>query len=537
MIFLCRPIAICLFLLIFFVPRTQAQSIKQEWTAIPSAEFYEYEVSQEEGFQAKHLIKTGSTPSPRFELSLDPGVYFYRVRALNKAAEPGPWSAPARIGVAGPKMQIRTPLENEIIEVPEKNSDVIFEWNTVVGAQYYVLRIDHKRETKSHKVFLPRVRVALGNQGKHHFKIEAYNGVHPISQSESIPFTLQFSKTPPPRILEPRDTHVLPAYEPFPLRWIQLSPSRWTEVSVIRLDTNKEVVSSERINDSEKHEIQALNPGHYQIAVRNYLDDGGQKYTESAVTIKVELNPNSLTRPLLGFELRLVGGANFGFNGYKSHLAPDGWLASQPGSASTSLHLRAKFPVHEKWGAELGIHQANATLRAPPEQVSTDGNDTDFSDTSYYLGTTYKWSKLGPTKPVLLKGLLFFEGKTPLALVSSGSFGGGELFQKFNEQFWGLGVAAELRWFGWHPRWDIITEHRLDFYLISAGSVFGQARPNFFLPSLRSEVFARRKLSSDLRLLIGGQLYLQDLSMTKANFESTRAVTTLGIRLGLEFAL
>jgi hypothetical protein len=524
-------------LLIFFVPRTQAQSIKQEWTAIPSAEFYEYEVSQEEGFQAKHLIKTGSTPSPRFELSLDPGVYFYRVRALNKAAEPGPWSAPARIGVAGPKMQIRTPLENEIIEVPEKNSDVIFEWNTVVGAQYYVLRIDHKRETKSHKVFLPRVRVALGNQGKHHFKIEAYNGVHPISQSESIPFTLQFSKTPPPRILEPRDTHVLPAYEPFPLRWIQLSPSRWTEVSVIRLDTNKEVVSSERIDDSEKHEIQALNPGHYQIAVRNYLDDGGQKYTESAVTIKVELNPNSLTRPLLGFELRLVGGANFGFNGYKSHLAPDGWLASQPGSSSTSLHLRAKFPVHEKWGAELGIHQANATLRAPPEQVSTDGNDTDFSDTSYYLGTTYKWSKLGPTKPVLLKGLLFFEGKTPLALVSSGSFGGGELFQKFNEQFWGLGVAAELRWFGWHPRWDIITEHRLDFYLISAGSVFGQARPNFFLPSLRSEVFARRKLSSDLRLLIGGQLYLQDLSMTKANFESTRAVTTLGIRLGLEFAL
>ena len=531
-----------LLLAFFFVYSHSAlsETVEREWQVMKSANLYEYEISQKNGFQSKDLLKTGSTQKPRFRINLGPGVYFYRIRALTKAGQPSPWSTAAKIFVKGPKVHTLSPLKNEVIEVPEGNSELIFEWKTVVGAQYYILRVKNKESVKSHKVFIPRVIVPLSSQGSFQYKVEAYNGVNPISQSSYIPFRLKFSSTPPPRILEPRDSHVLPAYEPFPLRWVQRSPSRWSEVSVTRLDDSKKVISVEKIEASENHQIQALDPGHYQIAVRNYLDDSGSKYTQSAVTVKVELNPNSLTRPQFGFEARLLGGLMFGWNAYRSHLDSAGWLSSRNAGPNPAVHGRIKFPIKKNWGAELGIHYSDSRLE-PKEELNFGGyQDESFKETQYYLGPTYKCQDLGPTKPVLLKAFLFFSQTTPIALNpntgGSGSFNNSG-YQEFFEQFWGLSAAAEMRWFGWHPKWDLITEHRLDFYFVSQGSTFGQKAPNFLIPSLRSNILIRRKLGSDLRLLLGGELFMQSLKMVNVNFESNRSVAVLGVRLGLQFEL
>ena len=521
---------ICLALATHFA---QAKSVTREWAKMQGAELYEYEVSKQDNFKSENLLKTGSTRDASFQINLDPGVYFYRIRALTKAGQASPWSSAERIFVKGPSLTTVTPTKNEVIEVPEVGPELVFEWKTVIGAQYYVLRLQNGKVRTSHKVFVPRVVVPLQQQGGYTYQIEAYNGVHPISQSESTPFTLKFAKTPPPRILEPRDTHVLPAYEPFPLRWVQLAPTRFTEVSVTRLDEEKNVLSVEKIKDSEKHEIQALDPGHYQIAVRNYLDDGGDKYTQSAVTIKVELNPNTLSTPRFGFEARLMGGIAMGWNAYRSHLPPDGWLASD--DDNPEVHGRIKIPIYKDWGSEFGFHFRDSRLRSSAKFNNGSNRDESFKDTQLYAGSTYKWKELGPTLPVLLKGFVFFEQKTPFTF-NSDNFNYENVLE-FYEQFWGISAAAEMKWFGWHPRWDLITEHRLDFYLFAQGSTFGQERPNFILPALRSEIYARRKIGSDMRFLLGTQLYLQHLSQIGENYESTRSLATISVKLGFELEL
>ncbi len=519
---------------IFVHSLAHAESVSKKWQPIPNVELYEYEISKEQDFQSKNLLKTGSGRESQFNISLDPGVYFYRVRAINKTGQSSPWSSPEKIYVEGPEVKIASPVKNEIIEVPEVNPEIIFEWKTVIGAQYYVLRLTNGSQVKTHKVFVPRVVVPLEGQGLIKYRVEAYNGINPISRSEEIPFTLKFSKTPPPRILEPRDSHVLPAYEPFPLRWVQLAPTRSSEVSITKLDENKKVISVEQVHNSEIHEVQALEPGNYQIAVRNYLDDSGNKYTQSAVTVEVVLNPNTLTTPKFGFEARLLGGLAFGWNAYQSHLAPNSWLTSGLGKANFEPHGRIKFHLRKDWGAEIGVHHRKSDLRINRKFNSNFGDyGTDVKDTMYYFGPTYKFKDFGPTMPVLLKGFLFYEQKNPLAITDSFS----SQLKKFNEQFWGISAAAEMRWFGWHPKWDLITEHRLDFYFVSKGSVFGQESPNFILPALRSELYIRRKLGSDMRLLIGGQLYLQDLREKGTGYESRRNLATIGPKLGLELEL
>jgi hypothetical protein len=122
------------------------------WSAVSGAVEYEYQLAANAGFDSIVIgsgigLGTSTTYNQAAALSrpLTDGTYYWRVRALTKTKEPGPWSA-TRTLLKGwtQQPQLLEPAEGEQITWPTK--PLILGWSAVDSATEYIVTIASDRE-------------------------------------------------------------------------------------------------------------------------------------------------------------------------------------------------------------------------------------------------------------------------------------------------------------------------------------------------------------------------------------------------------
>lgn len=509
--------------------RAGAASFRQEWDKMPDAKFYEFEISEAAQFEGDHLLRQGKVSETLVETDLRPGVYFFRLRAIESGGRVGKWSTANRVVVKGQSSGFRSPKKNDRIEIPTPNTPVFFEWTTVEGATEYLLRLTSKDGKVQSQISQTTATSIKGlSPGHYQARVTAQIKGEPVSQSDALPFEIASFESPKPRFLEPQEGDILTSFEMSRVRWVRGVPGKKSEVSVLRLDKNPGVISRDFVEGRTQSHLPALSAGRYQITIKDFINDT-EESVERSVTTSVEDDPMGYHSKYLGATWRLFNaGVDFGWEGHKNDATQPFAVAKTP---RADLQTRVQSKVWGKYGAEvnLGFHQSESN---PPSQTGSSSTGT----IAVKAGATYRWEGWGATKPVLFKALGTLR---QFRQFNSLSNAGNSNRRMENFRLFGVAAGAELRWGGWNSRYDLLAEATLDFPIFAGGTVYGRGSPLSIIPNLEVQAFVRRKIGDEWRFLLGFALSLEKYTISEpgATYDTRQERASFGPRIGLEWDL
>lgn len=117
-----------------------AQDVNLKWDPIPGATSYEFEVSRN-GESVVHRKVEGKGTT--WGVKLPPGVYVFKIRAIDWSGQPGEWSAPSPLVSSPPPPEWRHPPEGSTFAVAELNRGIPLRWNGVSGVKRYQVTVKH----------------------------------------------------------------------------------------------------------------------------------------------------------------------------------------------------------------------------------------------------------------------------------------------------------------------------------------------------------------------------------------------------------
>ena len=494
----------------------RAESFQQEWAAVPDADSYEYEISETLFFDGDSLVRQGRETKPRISTDLKPGVYHFRVRAVDSKGAAGKWSAPIRGVVKATPPLLRSPQKNESIEVSGETTPISFEWTTVAGAQDYEIKLQSLGADKSaqKKLVISPIAVFDGlKPGAWQVQVTARVNGQILAQTESVPFSVVKKTLPRPQFLHPLENDGLTAHEMIQVRWTRHVPGSLSRVICTRV--GGPVVSREDVSNASRTWIEGLPPGRYQITIQDFLNNSTES-AEQSITVVIEDDPMGYHSRYLGATLRFLSlTPQFGFSSIRNDQLSNSpeWnsrVSDDGGSPHLFFEPRLQSKVWNQWGLESFFRIASKENYFLPDRMSGKLTSSAIVDYTLAAGPTYKIDPWGPTKVLLLKALLSYHrlGQIQNLRQNNGP-------TKEDDTFGILGAiaAAELRWGGWNSRYDLIGEARVSIPLLTdSGPIFGRGSV-LPLPSLNLQAFARRKISEDVRFFIGGEMDLEYLSI------------------------
>jgi hypothetical protein len=519
-----------------------AKELKKQWTAVPGADFYEYEISIDRNFSESGLLQQDRVNKPEFSLDLQPGAYFIRVRAVKNGA-PEAWSPAEKILLEARDTGIRFPPDGGLVQVIGQEAPVRVQWDTVNGADDYILKVENlnTKESKEFKTAIPSANVIGMGQGKWSLSVTARRRSEILSKSSSHFLNVEYTGSPQPIIVRPQEGDVLPSFEISDLEWIRGMPGSKSTVIIKRLDQGGKIASQEHLESDTQTYIPPLPAGRYQITVTDFANNGKESVSRS-ITVILEDDPLGRARRSLNMALRFQSLLNFGWNAISNEESYPGYLSSYS-KINPRFELRASTRVWNDWGLEILFwsHDNSAQLkkidlgngRTFYESVSTNQNEQ-----ALYIGPSYTFSAFGPTKPMTLKALFGLSRRRYPIYVGAGPFSNAGSNDFTNEKF-GLGtlrLGADLRWGGWSRGWDLMAATYLEFPLIASGNGIRTGMPPL-LPAFDFRLFARRRLFSEIRLNFGGMINLERLSVSSEsnpNSKIVRSRGTFGPVLGIE---
>ncbi|GAA4705385.1 DUF7948 domain-containing protein [Phytohabitans rumicis] len=132
---------------------TVAQPVTFAWNPVTEAASYTIQVDEISAFGAPLILTANVTVTEVTTGTLPAGTWFWRVRAVNPAGTPGPWSQFRTITVQAPPTPPPTPTPTQPLPAPaplSPGSDarippgttITFDWGDVSGAASYTIQID-----------------------------------------------------------------------------------------------------------------------------------------------------------------------------------------------------------------------------------------------------------------------------------------------------------------------------------------------------------------------------------------------------------
>jgi hypothetical protein len=158
--------------------------VELSWEPITGAVSYEIEIYKIKD-DKKTLLGKESTYSFTWRKKLTSGQYAYRLRSLDYRRVPGPWSAHQEFFVNLPSVSLIRPYENESIEgIEGRTVEILFAWEEVVGARYYLLHILDAKGNDVYKNYISETKtyVNLKTAKVYNWRVEAVR-----SKSDPIP--------------------------------------------------------------------------------------------------------------------------------------------------------------------------------------------------------------------------------------------------------------------------------------------------------------------------------------------------------------
>lgn len=509
------------FLILIKTPLIQAAPFTQEWTSINGAKFYEYEIAISPKFDDKQLLRQGKTNSTKFEDSLQPGIYFLRVRGVSDSG-PGSWSPPKKFIISSNSPDFKWPLDNDRIFVSKTATTVSFEWELVSGADDYVLEIRNTKDNKQKYSFIssdPFISTKELKPGKWSAKVVSRLKEKLFTSGKAIEFEIEERELPSPYIMEPINDLALPSGETWYLRWIRNVSGNRSEIIITELGSERHVVAQFWTKSKDRAILPRLVSGRYQITVRDYLDNSN-KYSEAYVNVTMKDGAFSYYSKKTGWYLRVLAGAKLGWHSQKNFsTGNDSWLVAE--KFENNLDFRLAGDIWRKLGFEtkLGFEF--------PEYKDSQ-NRYDRKEIHFQFGGTYSQNIAGPQNFIRYKLAASYRQIPTVVVGDTG---------EYNFLLWGLKPGIEFQWSSWRSYWDFWSELTLDFPIWSKGRAFGTGSQSPFMPAIEMSFLFRREISSSWRLVTGPSFYLQSLKVK----ENDRSVKTqiqkaqASINLGLEF--
>ncbi len=505
-----------------------AADVRREWTPIPDARFYEYEVSRDAGFSAQGLVHQGRVNESRMQVSLSAGRYYLRVRSIDQKGDPGNWSAAENFLVAGSPILFRNPTEGENIEIPRPTTPIRFEWKSVAGADDYELRL--KPLSGKSKTFITQVPSISADDlgvGLWQAEVMARKKGEVISTSALLNFKVQINALPAPRILEPREEEVLPDNESIRVRWFRYTPGNRSILSLRKLGPESKVIWREIVGGSGvvSADLPPIPSGHYQITVEDSFEDGsdGQK---SAVT--VTLDPMGRLDRSFGGNLHLLYFTQFGENSWQNEASYSGILKTDEGSYSL-LELGASYELKNAWGLEARFGSLSAeprkTVNNQDGSTFEDHVNGEYGERILHFGPTYEWLGWGPALPVIFKSLVGWSSRAFPRFVSAQTFeqSNGNSFRATRFNLIDLQLEAEITLGKPRQPWTLVSRMSTKLPLWAWGARTASRMPKFY-PSFQLDALVRRKLFQDIRLSIGGTVQYENINVGSKENQNDRSI-------------
>ena len=191
------------------------------WSQVPDAGGYNWEISLTSGFasvlERNLALLSGATTITDTISGLPPGTYFWRVQAVSRDLEAGPWSSPRSFTITGagpgvPGTAVLNPPHNATQFHSWEN--ITFSWTPVPGAVNYILQesIDPTFPvgTRIRQVNIPgpteRISFNPSNQGTFKARVIAVNASGLMGQpSNTVEFSVLDSNPfpAPPTLVAP----------------------------------------------------------------------------------------------------------------------------------------------------------------------------------------------------------------------------------------------------------------------------------------------------------------------------------------------
>jgi hypothetical protein len=110
------------------------------WQPVAGADKYEFEVAADTGFNSQIAFASTRNTRATLKVAIPNGEYFWRVRAVNAAGDPGPWSAPRGWRMAWTaRPSLLAPAQGAALTYPLDAFKL--KWSPVPGATKYVVRV------------------------------------------------------------------------------------------------------------------------------------------------------------------------------------------------------------------------------------------------------------------------------------------------------------------------------------------------------------------------------------------------------------
>lgn len=158
-----------------------AKTVTLKWAPVEGALSYQIEIFE----RSKRVFQTEvkSTPSPHWKRAMRPGVYQYRVRAINVERAPGKWSVLHALAVPPSAPKALFPPNGKIFSTSSPVQSVKFQWTRVplTTSYWLIIERDGKRVTEAFTTDLSNIVNELPS-GKYQWTIQAL-----ISHLESSP--------------------------------------------------------------------------------------------------------------------------------------------------------------------------------------------------------------------------------------------------------------------------------------------------------------------------------------------------------------
>ncbi len=127
-----------LFFLTFALGGTpaHAKDVRLEWDPIEGATGYEFEISRNGESVAKRRVEGTS-----WGVKLPPGVYVFRLRAIDWSKQAGEWSEPSALFSSPPAPEMVVPQAHAIFAPAAAARGIPFRWKPVAGVTKYKVEI------------------------------------------------------------------------------------------------------------------------------------------------------------------------------------------------------------------------------------------------------------------------------------------------------------------------------------------------------------------------------------------------------------
>lgn len=114
----------------------RAKDVHLEWEPIEGATGYEFEISRNGESVVKRRVEGTS-----WGVKLPPGVYVFRLRAIDWAKQAGEWSEPSALLSSPAAPEIVNPQPQAIFAPPDAARGIAFRWKPVPGVSKYKVEI------------------------------------------------------------------------------------------------------------------------------------------------------------------------------------------------------------------------------------------------------------------------------------------------------------------------------------------------------------------------------------------------------------